>query len=133
MLIVSYHNLLGSIHMEITTCPHCGSKHMQQETVKDAVINESVLSYICKDCGYQGAPLVFERYEGIFQGIKSSIPGFIGPWEIQTCLDNGEKKILTVLWEDARECIKSLGLKKGDRIVVTVDEKIWCINRSTTN
>jgi DNA-directed RNA polymerase subunit RPC12/RpoP len=115
--------------MEVTTCPHCGSKQIQQETLKDIVLNEAAVDYICKECGYQGAPIVLEKYEGAFQGIKPAIPGFIGPWEIQTRLDNGEKKILPVLWEDARDCIQSLRLKKGDRITVTVDEKIWCVDK----
>ena len=119
--------------MEVTTCPHCGSIHIQQETLKDIVLNEDIVDYICMECGYQGEPLILEKYEGVFQGIKSAIPGFIGPWEIQTRLDNGEKKILQVLWEDARDCIQSLRLKKGDRITVTIDEKIWCIDKATSS
>ena len=115
--------------MELTTCPQCRSKQIQQEIIKDVVLDKTTPDYVCKKCGYQGLPLIIERYEGIFQGIKSAVPGFIGPWEIQTRLDNGEKKILPVLWEDARDCIHSLQLQKGDRITVTIDEKIWCIDR----
>ena len=119
--------------MDVTTCPHCGSKQIQQEAIRNINLNDATVDYVCKECGYQGAPLLLEKYEGVFQGIKPTVPGFIGPWEIKTKLDNGEKRTLTVLWEDARDCIKSLKLKKGDRIIVTVDEKIWCIDRSTTN
>lgn len=118
--------------MEVNTCPHCGSKKIQQETIKDKILSENTKEYICTECGYQGEPLAIEKYEGIFQGIKPSPSGFIGPWEIQTRLDNGEKKRLPALWEDARDCIRSLKLKKGDRIIVTVDQKIWCINKAST-
>jgi len=116
--------------MELATCPQCGSKHIQKETIKDVVLDKPTAEYVCKVCGYQGVPLILEKYEGIFQGIRSEFPGFIGPWEIQTKLDNGERKTLSMLWEDARDCIRSLQLKKGDRITVTLDEKIWCIERT---
>jgi hypothetical protein len=115
--------------MELTTCPQCRSKQIHEKRIKDIVINEVIINYECKVCGYQGTPLILEKYEGVFQGIKSAVPGFIGPWEILTRLDNGERKILSVLWEDARDCIRSLELKKGDRITVTIDEKIWCIDK----
>jgi hypothetical protein len=118
--------------MELTTCPQCGSKHIQQASINDVVLDKSTIKYECKICGYQGLPLIIEKYEGVFQGIKSAVPGLIGPWEIQTRLDNGERKTLSVLWEDARDCIRSLELKKGDRITVTVDEKIWCIDKVVT-
>jgi len=115
--------------MELATCPQCGSKQISRETKKNIILDKPTTEYVCRVCGYQGAPLILEKYEGFFQGIKSEVPGFIGPWEIQTRLDNGERKTLSMLWEDARDCIRSLQLKKGDRIAVTVDEKIWCIEK----
>lgn len=124
MLLV---NNSGGIIVEVNTCPQCGSKHIQHENSKELVLDSS--SYICKVCGYKGSPLILEKYEGVFQGIKSSVPGFIGPWEIQFRLDDGKRKTLEVIWEDARDCIRSLDLKKGDRIAVTIDEKIWCIDK----
>jgi len=118
--------------MEVTTCPHCGSKQIQQEIIKEVVLNDVAVDYVCKVCGYQGLPLILEKYEGIFQGIKPAASRLIGPWEIQTRLDSGKKKVLPVLWEDARDCVHSLQLKKGDRITVIVDEKIWCIDKVTS-
>jgi hypothetical protein len=115
--------------MELTTCPQCGSKQIQQKITKDVVLNKPTIDCRCTVCGYQGAPLILEKYEGVFQGIKPEVPGFIGPWVIHTRLDNGERKTLSVLWEDARDCIRSLGLKKGDRITITVDKQIWCIDK----
>jgi hypothetical protein len=117
--------------MERIACPHCGNKQMQQEMAKNAIAKKSFLDYRCKVCGYKGTPLILEKYEGIFQGIKPEVPGFIGPWAIHTRLDNGQRKTLSVLWEDARDCIRSLGLKKGDRITVTVDQEVWCIDKAT--
>jgi transposase-like protein len=117
--------------MELTTCPQCGSKQIQHEIIKDVILNKPTIDYRCKVCGYHCTPLLLEKYEGIFQGIKPEVPGFIGPWAIHTRLDNGERKTLSVLWEDARDCIRSLGLKKGDRITVTVDQEIWCIDKVT--
>jgi len=115
--------------MEFTTCPQCGNKHIQQKKIHDTVFDKPTVEYVCKICGYQGVPLICEKYEGVFQGIASEVPGFIGPWVIRTRLDNGQRKTLSVLWEDARDCIHSLRLKKGDRITVTVDEKVWCIDK----
>jgi len=115
--------------MQITTCPKCGCKSFLEKLISDLVLNTCRSTYICKDCGFQGSPLVIEQYEGTFLGIKSSVPGFIGPWEIKTRLDNGEKKVIEVLWEDARDCIKSLKLKKGDKIKITIDEKLWCLEK----
>lgn len=115
--------------MELATCPQCGSKYIQPENIKDTVLDKSTTEYVCKVCGYQGIPLILEKYEGIFHGIKSAVPGFIGPWEIQTRLDNNELKTLMMVWKDARDCVRSLKLKKGDRITVTVDEKVWCIEK----
>ena len=119
--------------MELTTCPQCGSKQIQQKITRDVVLKKPTIDYKCTMCGYQGVPLVLEKYEGVFQGIKPEVPGFIGPWAIQTRLDDGKRKTLSVLWEDARDCIRSLELKKGDRITVTVDKEVWCIDKVDTS
>jgi len=102
---------------------------MGEIKVKDLILNNYTITHICKNCGCEGPPSISERYDGIFQGIKSSVPGFIGPWEIKTQLDDGTTKTLIVKWKDAREYIQSLSLKKGDKIKVTLDEKIWCIEK----
>ncbi len=115
--------------MEVTTCPQCGSKITCPENIRDVVLNDYTLEYTCKDCGYSGMPIISEKYEGIFQGLKPPVPGFVGVWEISTRLSNGEKKVLSVLWDDARDCIQTLQIKKGDKIKVTIDEKIWCIEK----
>jgi len=47
--------------MEITACPICGSKNIGIGTLGDGIISGlSSWKEVCKDCGYQGASLVFE-------------------------------------------------------------------------
>ena len=46
--------------MEITACPVCGSKNIGIGTLGDGVISGlSSWNEVCKDCGYQGASLIF--------------------------------------------------------------------------
>lgn len=117
--------------MEILACPQCGSKKICQTTIDDKVSVDYNKKWrcTCKECGYHGVPDILEKYEGIFQGSQPSIPGFIGPWILRTRLDNGEEKVLEVLWEDAQDCIQALQLKRGDEIIVTLDQKVWCIEK----
>jgi transcription elongation factor Elf1 len=47
--------------MEITACPICGSKNIGIGTLGDGIISGlSSWNEVCKNCGYQGASLVFE-------------------------------------------------------------------------
>ena len=47
--------------MEITACPVCGSKNIGIGTLGDGIISGlSSWNEVCRDCGYQGASLVFE-------------------------------------------------------------------------
>jgi transcription elongation factor Elf1 len=47
--------------MEITACPVCGSKNIGIGTLADGIISGlSSWNEVCKNCGYQGASLVFE-------------------------------------------------------------------------
>jgi len=47
--------------MEITACPICGSKNIGIGTLGDGIISGlSSWKEVCKNCGYQGASLVFE-------------------------------------------------------------------------
>jgi hypothetical protein len=113
--------------MKVASCPNCGERQLRNKKQEKTT---SKTIYKCRICGYEGSPVILEQYEGVFQGVRPA-PGFIGPWDILVKLDNGERKLLTVLWEDARDCIKSLKLQRGDRVTVTVDEKIWCITKET--
>jgi transcription elongation factor Elf1 len=47
--------------MEITACPVCGSKNIGIGTLGDGIISGlSSWNEVCRNCGYQGASLVFE-------------------------------------------------------------------------
>ncbi len=47
--------------MEITACPVCGSKNIGIGTLGDGIISGlSSWNEVCKNCGYQGASLIFE-------------------------------------------------------------------------
>jgi transcription elongation factor Elf1 len=47
--------------MEITACPVCGSKNIGIGTLGDGIISGlSSWKEVCKNCGYQGASLIFE-------------------------------------------------------------------------
>lgn len=47
--------------MEITACPKCGSRNIHQGTIGDGVlIGYSATRYVCRNCGFQGMPIVFD-------------------------------------------------------------------------
>jgi transcription elongation factor Elf1 len=46
--------------MEIKACPHCGSRKIFQGTLKDGVLTGYTSRSVCKDCGYQGSPIIFD-------------------------------------------------------------------------
>jgi transcription elongation factor Elf1 len=47
--------------MEITACPICGSKNIGIGTLGDGIISGlSSWKEVCRECGYQGASLLFE-------------------------------------------------------------------------
>jgi transcription elongation factor Elf1 len=47
--------------MEITACQNCGSKNIGIGTLGDGIISGlSSWKEVCKDCGYQGASLIFD-------------------------------------------------------------------------
>ncbi len=46
--------------MRITACPKCGSKKIFQGRLKDGVLTGYSDKYVCRDCGYQGSPVIFD-------------------------------------------------------------------------
>ena len=60
--------------MKISACPKCGSKNISMGTM-DSGVTFGVTSWkeICRDCNYQGRPLVFDsekEYKKFLEGIK---------------------------------------------------------------
>ena len=46
--------------MRISACPMCGSRNIFQGTMGDGVLTGYVNRDVCKDCGYQGMPIIFD-------------------------------------------------------------------------
>ena len=47
--------------MTITACPKCGSRKIFQGKLKEGILTGyTPTKYVCRNCGYQGAPLIFD-------------------------------------------------------------------------
>jgi len=46
--------------MEITACPKCGSTNIYHGTIRDGSLPGYTPKYVCKDCDYQGMPIIFD-------------------------------------------------------------------------
>ena len=63
--------------MSITACPKCGSRKIFQGRLKEGVLTGYTDRYVCRDCGYQGSPLIFDsidEYHKFQIGKKSDKP-----------------------------------------------------------
>lgn len=49
--------------MEITACPKCGSKKIYQGRMSDGVLTGYTSRNVCRNCGYQGPPIIFDSEE----------------------------------------------------------------------
>lgn len=49
--------------MEITACPKCGSRKIFQGRLSDGVLTGYNSRNVCRECGYQGPPLIFDSEE----------------------------------------------------------------------
>jgi len=67
--------------MKIFACPKCGSRHIYMGTM-DSGITFGVTSnnYICRDCNYQGMPIIFKSekeyklfLDGLIQEVESRV------------------------------------------------------------
>ena len=58
--------------MQITACPVCGSKNISIGTLGDGIIaGLSSWKEVCRNCGYQGASLLFETEEDYNNYLKA--------------------------------------------------------------
>jgi len=46
--------------MEIIACPNCGSRRIFQGTMGDGVLTGYTTRNVCRNCGYQGMPIIFD-------------------------------------------------------------------------
>ena len=49
--------------MSITACPKCGSRKIFQGRLKEGVLTGYTDRYVCRDCGYQGSPVIFDNID----------------------------------------------------------------------
>ncbi|HMA83910.1 MAG TPA: hypothetical protein VKP59_06755 [Candidatus Thermoplasmatota archaeon] len=59
--------------MEIKACPKCGSTKIYQGTMGDGVLTGYTSRQVCRNCGYQGMPLIFNNekdYKKFLEGLK---------------------------------------------------------------
>lgn len=57
--------------MEITACPKCGSKNISHGTIRDGILDGYVNRYVCRECGYQGMPIIFDSEKEYKAFLKS--------------------------------------------------------------
>jgi len=49
--------------LEIIACPKCGSRKIFQGRLKEGVLTGYTSKEVCRDCGYQGIPIIFDDVE----------------------------------------------------------------------
>ena len=49
--------------MNIIACPRCGSRKIYQGTMGDGVLSGFASRDVCRNCGYQGMPIIFDSEE----------------------------------------------------------------------
>ena len=57
--------------MEIIACPKCGSRRIFQGRLKEGVLTGYTSKEVCRDCGYQGIPLIFDDVESYKNFLKA--------------------------------------------------------------
>ena len=59
--------------MSISACPRCGSRKIFQGRLKEGVLTGYASKDVCRDCGYQGSPILFDsetEYQKFLEGLK---------------------------------------------------------------
>jgi len=59
--------------VEITACPKCGSRKIFQGNMGEGVLTGYSSKNVCKDCGYQGMPIIFDseiEYKKFLKGLS---------------------------------------------------------------
>jgi len=60
--------------MGITACPNCGSKHIYTGNLSDGVLTGYTSRHVCKQCGYQGIPILFDNEKDYQHFLKNKKP-----------------------------------------------------------
>jgi hypothetical protein len=59
--------------MEIIACPNCGSRRIYQGTMGEGVLTGYTTRSVCRNCGYQGMPIIFDCEKDYKEFIKGKI------------------------------------------------------------
>jgi transcription elongation factor Elf1 len=97
----------------ILACPRCGSKRIEMGTMNQGVLF-GVTSWksVCKNCGYQGEPLIFETedaYKKFLEGLskdKSQVPITESKESLATTPDESETEETPELTEKDKEVVE---------------------------
>lgn len=57
--------------MEIIACPKCGSRRIFQGQMRDGVLTGYNTRSVCRDCGFQGMPIIFDSEENYKKFLKT--------------------------------------------------------------
>ncbi len=57
--------------MEIIACPRCGSRRIYQGRMSDGVLTGYTSRNVCRDCGYQGTPIILDSEKDYIKFIKN--------------------------------------------------------------
>jgi hypothetical protein len=57
--------------MEIKACPNCGSRKIYQGRMGDGVLTGYITRDVCRNCGYQGMPIIFDGEKDYKEFLKS--------------------------------------------------------------
>jgi len=99
--------------MKITACPKCGSRRIFQGRLKEGVLTGYSDRYVCRDCDYQGSPIIFDsigEYNKFLKEIKQNknideLDEKIKDIKINYSLDLSEKdkQVIKLLKEDDKK------------------------------
>jgi len=59
--------------MEIIACPNCGSRRIYQGTMGEGVLTGYTTRSVCRNCGYQGMPIIFDSEKDYKTFLKGKI------------------------------------------------------------
>jgi hypothetical protein len=59
--------------MDIIACPKCGSRKIYQGTMGDGVLIGYTFKEVCRNCGYQGMPIIFDSEKEYQKFLKEKI------------------------------------------------------------
>jgi len=61
--------------MEIIACPKCGSRRIFQGRLRDGLLTGYTSKDVCRNCGYQGMPIIFDSESDYKKFLKSKKSG----------------------------------------------------------